>query len=259
MDFVEVLQVVVRRWRVSLPMLLLVVGATAAVAHYRPAEYQSDAEISLVGSHALANEPGNGGNVYVALGALSPLANILASDVSSDEAAQQLRAMGMGYPYTAEVPAFAGGPFVELTVTGNSVAGVRAAMPVLIKFAQQELVAVQQGSSGQTPGTKLIQSAVIAAPSTPTASAKKRDELIAGVAIAGVVAVFLLSVGAEKRARYRLQDPGSRNAEDRQGSHAAYVPAPNGRGYHTRHDEPARQADRGYRQRTPEPRQRTPF
>jgi hypothetical protein len=257
-DFAEVLRVVVRRWRVSLPMLLLVVVVTVAVAHYRHVEYQSDAEISLVGSQALANEPGNGGNVYVAVGALSPLANILASDLSSDEAAQQLKAMRMSYPYTAVVPAFAGGPFVELAVTGNTAAGVRAAMPILIRFAYQQLVAVQQRSSGPTHAAKLIQSVVIAAPSTPSVSAKKRDELLAGVAIAGLVTVFLLSISAEKRARYRLQDSGGRDAGD-QRSHADHVPPPGGRGYHARQGEPTGPPDRGYQRRTPEPRQPTPL
>lgn len=256
MDFTEVLRVVVRRWRVSLPMLLLVVAVTVAVAHYRHVEYQSDAEISLVGSQVLANQPGNGGNVYVAVGALSPLANILASDLSSDEAAQQLKAMGMDYPYTAVVPAYAGGPFVELTVTGNSPAGVRAAMLILIRFAHQQLISVQQGSSGPTGAAKLIQSVVIAAPSTPSVSAKKRDELIAGVAIAGLVAVFLLSISAERRARYRLRDSGGRDAEDPR-SNGDYVPPPGGRGSHARQSEPTGPPDRGYQRRTPEPRQRT--
>ena len=47
------------------------------------------------------------------------MASILAGNVSSDQAVQQLHAQGVTYAYTAEVPKFAAGPFLQITVIGK--------------------------------------------------------------------------------------------------------------------------------------------
>ena len=153
----------------------------------------------------MAAQPLNGNNPYVVVGGLDPLANILASDLSSDQAAQQLQALGMTNGFTATVPAFAAGPFVSLTVTGHNSSSVRDSMPIVISFAQQRLQQLQETGSVRTPSAGLIQAVVISPASSPQPVLKTKIELVAGVAIAGLVLLLLLSFGAEGRALRRAK------------------------------------------------------
>jgi hypothetical protein len=203
MDFGEALRVVFRRWRLSLPILLIVLVATAAVAVKWPKSYQSTAEITLVGSGSIAAESGNGGNDYLASGSLLPVANVLATNLSSDQAATSLAALGVTDTFTAAVPATAGGPFIAFTVTGPSVANVAAEMTTILNFSSQQLLSLQKKAQPDLTPAETIRSAVIAQPSTATPSNKRRDELVAGVLVIGLLVVFLASVLAESRARRR--------------------------------------------------------
>jgi len=171
----------------------------------RPTTYQSTAQISLLANGVMADQPVNGNNPYVAVGNLNPLAAILAGDLSSDQAAQQLEMLGMTNGFTAAVPAFAAGPFVSLTVTGHSSSSVRDSMPIVIRFAQQRLRQMQEADS--VPKSDLIQAIVISPASSPQAVLKSKIELVAGLAIAGLVLLVLLSFAAEGRAVRQAESP----------------------------------------------------
>lgn len=200
MDFGEIFRVIRRRWRVSVTGLVLTVIAVAVAYVGWPVKYQSTAELSLIGSSAMAAQPPNGNNPYVVVDALDPLANVLASELASDQADGQLRALGMTNGFAATVPAFAAGPFVSLTVTGRNSGSVLNSMPVVISFAEKRLQQLQETGSVRTPNAGLIRAVVIAPASSPQPVLKTKIELMAGVAIAGLVLVLLLSFGAEGRA-----------------------------------------------------------
>jgi len=205
MDFAEAFRVICRRWRIAVPVLVLTVIATAVVYVGWPTKYQSTAQISLIANGVMADQPVNGNNPYVAVSNLSPLAAILVGNLSSDQAAQQLKALGMTNGFTAAVPAFAAGPFVTLTVTGPSASSVRDSMPIVISFAQQRLRQLQKSDS--VPTAALIQSVVISPASSPQPVSKRKTELVAGVAIAGLVLLLLLSFGAEGRVLRQAESP----------------------------------------------------
>lgn len=216
MDFNQLCRVLWDRWRVSVPGLLLTAAIAVAAWIGVPATYQSNATISLIGSKALAAEPGGGRNPYVVTGDLGPMANILVSDLSSQQSAQQLKSLGVSTPFTAAVPTDATGqlgPFVTLTASGRSAADLRAAMPVIIGFSQQLLRRLQQETTTAIPSNALITAVVIADPSTPAPVLKSRVEVEAGIVIAGLAATLLLSFGAEARSRRRrISDRASANA-----------------------------------------------
>ena len=203
MDFAEVFRVIGRRWRIAVPVLVLTVIAVAVAYAGWPAKYQSTTQLSLIANRIMADQPVNGNNPYAAVGDLGPLAAILAGDLSSDQAAQQLRELGMTSGFTAAVPPFAAGPFVSLTVTGQSSSAVQHSMPIVISFAMQRLQQLQQSGSVRTAPEALIQAIVISPPSSPQAVLKTKIELVAGVAIAGLVLLLLLCFGAEGRALRR--------------------------------------------------------
>ena len=215
MDFGEIFRVIRRHWRVSVTVLVLTVVATAVAYVGWPTKYQSTAELSLIGSSAMAAQPLGGNNPYVVVGDLDPLANILASDLSSDQAGQQLQALGMTNGFTATVPTFAAGPFVSLTVTGRDSSSIRDSMPLVINYAMKRLQQLQETGSVRTPSPGLIRAVVIAPASSPQPVLKTKIELVAGVAIVGLVLLLLLSFAAEGRAlrRARSQEmPGAPGA-----------------------------------------------
>lgn len=207
MDFAEAFRVIWRRWRVTVPVLVLTVIAVAAAYVGWPTKYQSTAQLSLIANRFMADQPANGNNPYVAVSALGPLAGILVEELSSDQAAQQLKELGMTNGFTAAVPAFAAGPFVSLTVSGRNSRAVRDSMPIVISFAQQRLQQLQESGNVGTPTAALIQAIVISPASSPQPVLKPKIELVAGLAVAGLVLLLLLSFGAEGRALRRAESP----------------------------------------------------
>jgi len=208
MDFGAMFGVLRRRWRVSVPVLLLTVFAAAGLYIKWPTTYQSDAEITLIGSPALGAQPGNDNNPYYDIGSLGPLASILASNLSSDQSVQELAALGVTDAYTAQVPAYAAGPFIEIALTGKSPLVMTKSWPIVIRFTEERLMQVQTESTTKVPTKGLIGATVIAPPSNPKPVAKRKVELVAGVAVLGLIATVILSFSAEARAMRRTNDPG---------------------------------------------------
>lgn len=207
------LRVLLRHWRVSVPGLLLTAVVTVAVWSAWPTTYQSEAQITLIGSQELADGPGGGHNPYIVVGNLVPMASILATSLSSQQAVQQLSTLGVTDSYTVAVPSGAAGPFIAITVTGKDRTAIRQAMPVIIRFAEQELTQLQDDAAADMNTRDLIKAIVIAAPSMPSPVLKGKVEIDASIAIVGLIMVFLLSFAAEGRARRRDRPRRARSHE----------------------------------------------
>ncbi|HUY51595.1 MAG TPA: hypothetical protein VMV92_38810 [Streptosporangiaceae bacterium] len=212
MDFAEMFRVLGRRWRVTVPGLVLTALVTVVTYAMWPATYTSNAEMSLIGSGVLAAQPGVGGNPYLALGNLAPISQVLASNLSSDAAASDLKSLGVTDPYTAIVPPFSGGPFITVTVTGKSSTEVSHAVSVILGFAAQRLITLQEATFSKTAPKALVKAVVIAPPSTPSKVTKTKIEAVSGVAILGFVVTYLLAFSAEARARRRSRMVTDRGA-----------------------------------------------
>jgi hypothetical protein len=218
MDFGEMLRVLARRWRVTAPGLILAAILTTAMWVVSPTTYQSVAVLTLISSQSISSSPGGGHNPYVSVSALFPLASILATNLSSEQAAQQLKALGVEQAYTAQVPAGAAGPFIALTVTGKDRPAIVRSMPMVIKFAEQELKQLQLEASATMQKKSFVGATVIAEPSAPAPVLKSKIERVASVGIIGLVVLFLLCFSAEGRARRRENDR-RRQARDDAASH----------------------------------------
>jgi hypothetical protein len=197
MDFGEMLRVLRRQWVAATVGLLLTVVATVGAYLVTPNKYQSVAQITLVGSRALATQPGNGNNPYLTVGDLNPMAGILATNLSSDQAVAQLKALGVTDPFTVEIPTLATGPFLTITVTGTNPAQIIRSMWVIINFSAQRLIQLQQNTAIPIPKKSLIQAQVIAQPNVPTPVLKKKIGIAAGVAVTCLILTVLLILGLE--------------------------------------------------------------
>jgi hypothetical protein len=197
MDFGEMFRVLRRQWVAATVGLLLTVVATVGAYLATPNKYQSVAQVTLVGSRALATQPGNGNNPYLTVGALNPMAGILATNLSSDQAVAQLKALGVTDPFTVEIPTLATGPFLAITVIGTNPAQIMRSMWVIINFSAQRLIQLQQNTPIPIPKKSLIQAQVMAQPNVPTPVLKKKIGIAAGVAVTCIILTLLLILGLE--------------------------------------------------------------
>ena len=196
MNFGEILRVMRRRWYVAVPALLLTIAATAGMYVGWPTKYKSEVQLSLLASRSVAQAQGDAGNPYLAFTpGLDSVVDILARNLSSDQSAAQLQALGVTYPYTAGIAANAQGPFLAIDVTGRNRAEIMRSMSILVAFAQRRLAQMQNASSA--PKDTLVQAVLIAPPNTPTPVLKTKIELVAAVAVLGLVCSFLLCFIAE--------------------------------------------------------------
>ncbi len=216
MDFGEMLRILRRRWIVATVGVLLTLVATLGAYKAWPNKYQSTAEITLVGSKSMANATGNGGNPYLSVADLDPVASILAGNVSSDQAVKQLRALGVTYTYTVEVPQFAAGPFLQITVTGKVPAEVLQQLPIVMRFTEQRMTQLQQETAIPTPPNAILTTQMIVPPSTPSKVLKTKLELVAGVFVVFFVGTLIIIAIVDVRRR----KTGKR--------HADVTPAPAG-------------------------------
>jgi uncharacterized protein involved in exopolysaccharide biosynthesis len=203
MDFGAMFRVLLRRWRISVPVLVLAVIAVTGLYAKLPTSYQSQVEITLIGSPLLGVGTGSSNNPYLNLATLDPWASVLASNLSSDQSAQELQALGVTGTFSAQVPASAAGPFVDLSLTDRSQAAISSSWSTVIQFVDQHLLQLQKDSVTKIPRQDLIQATVIAAPSRPEPVLKRKLEAVAGVAVLGLIAMVLLSFATEAKALRR--------------------------------------------------------
>jgi hypothetical protein len=192
MDFGEILRVLRRRWIIAVVGGLLTVAATLGAYKMWPNKYQSTDEITLIGSKSMADAAGDGGNPYLAVADLDPVASILAGNVSSDQAVKQLHALGVTYTYTAVVPQFAAGPFIQITITGKVPALVSQQLPIVTRFTEQRLTQLQQETAIPTPPKATLTTQEIVPPSTPSKVLKTKLEVVAGVFVLMFVGTLIV-------------------------------------------------------------------
>lgn len=230
MDFGEMLRVLRRRWIVAVVGALLTVSATLGAYKAWPSKYQSSAEITLIGSKSMANAAGNGGNPYLAVANLDPVASILAGNVASDQAVKQLRALGVTYAYTAVVPQFAAGPFVQITVIGKVPALVTQQLPIVIRFTEQRLTQLQQETAIPTPPRATLTTQVIVPPSTPSKVLKTKLEVVAGVFVLFLVGTLIVIAIVDNVRKRRSGKRRAVTGRDDAGPGSAPDSAPGGGG-----------------------------
>jgi hypothetical protein len=205
MDVGEFLQLMVRRWKVTVPALLVTAILTVAAFKGVHSQYESQVQMTMLNAPKITSQQGNYGNPYLAFDdALLVDTDLLTRYMASDSAAQQLQALGMTDQYTATIANNALGPFTQLTVTGTDKSHILQSMQTLIRFTRQRWLALQQASAA--PPGSIVQLSLIAPPSSPLPVMKKKIEIVAGVAILGIIFSILLAVMVDSLLRRRRGD-----------------------------------------------------
>ena len=217
MDVGEFFRLMRRRWLVTVPALVVTILATAAAAAAVPVQYETQVQMTLLNAPKITAEQGNYGNPYLAFDqALLVDDDLLTRNLSSDAAGAQLAALGVTDQYTATIANNALGPFMLLTVTGTNKQHIMQSMQTLIQFSKRSWLRLQQSSSA--PPGSIVGLGLIAPPSPPTPVIKRKIEVVAGVAILGLLATILLAAmvdGMIRRRRGGNSGPDSSPSRER--------------------------------------------
>jgi len=201
MDFGEIMRVIRTRWYVTAPGALLAILLTVLAYVLVPMKYESHSTIALINSPRPVTAPGNGNPFLTFESSLTATADFLGRSLMSDDAAKELKGMGVTEEYTAALADNAMGPFITLTVTGTDKAHVLSSTTTLTEYAKTKLREIQEKSGA--PENSIIQAATIIAPQPPEAVVKKKIEVVAATAGGTLTLVFLAVLLFESIARTR--------------------------------------------------------
>jgi hypothetical protein len=216
MDLGTMLRVMLRRWYVTIPALIVAVALPAAAWTAIAAKYQTTSTISLLNSTAASSANQRTGNPFLAFdSSLTPVADLLARRLSSDQSAADLAARGVVDPAAAVLAPNASGPFLTMTVTGKDQAKVMTELQTFDDYAISQLAAIQTSTTSSLPVSSLIRAVVVVPPQKPTTSSKTKYEDVAGAGVVGMAVLFLSVFGTEavvlRRERARMGLPRRRS------------------------------------------------
>lgn len=219
------LRVMLRRWYVSIPALIVAVALPAAAWTMISSKYQTTSTISLLNSSAASSANQRTGNPFLAFdSSLTPMADFLARRLGSDQSAADLAARGVVDPASAELAPNASGPFLTMTVTGKDQAKVLTELQTFDDYAIQQLAVIQTTTTASLPTSTLIRAVVVVPPQKPTTSMKSKFEDVAGAGVFGLAILFLSVFGSEavalRRARERDGGQPHRHSGSSRGANA---------------------------------------
>ncbi len=143
MDLTESVRALRRRWYVSLPLLLLTLGGTAALA-VRAGPYQAESQVVLLPSAQTAKPAG--GNPYLSFDdSLTLTADLLRRELTAPPVVHALAVRGYGSPFQVVDDPLTAGPVLDITVTGNSKSAVEHTLAGVTSQAAKQLSAMQGG------------------------------------------------------------------------------------------------------------------
>jgi hypothetical protein len=213
MDLGTMLRVMIKRWYVSVPALVMAIALPVAAWFAVPAKYTSTSTISLLNSQAASSGTGRTGNPFTAFdNSLTGLADYLARTLDSDQSMADLATKhGVTDLAAAQLAPNASGPFITLTMTGKDPARLLAEMQTFDQFAIDQLAALQTNTTdalkAPLPANVLVRAIVMVAPQKPIASMKSKLEDVAGAGVGGMVVLFVAVFGAEALAVRRGRPP----------------------------------------------------
>ncbi|HKS99065.1 MAG TPA: hypothetical protein VJT31_05985, partial [Rugosimonospora sp.] len=196
MDFWDLTKLLVRRWMIGLPMLLLSCGLAALTLFAVKPDYTTTAHIQLVPPVTGATQPGQSTidqrNPWIGLG-LQALGNAAIVTVTDQSVLDQMHANGYSDSYTATMAESS--PLISFEIVATSPDQARATTEELASRFTRSIVD-QQSASGVAPKDMIIARRLDMA-TTVVKSSSKVKRAVVGVAGAGFLLTAGVTVGAD--------------------------------------------------------------
>lgn len=146
MDLLDSLRALLRRWPVTLALLVVTIAATAGALMAIPWQYESKATVVFLSSRK-GSQP-VGGNPWLAFDAsLTITAEVISRGMSDERTLKKLKDEGKTAEFLVGLAQDSRGPLLDITATGPDPAVAQATMETLATLSQERLTEMQQKSS----------------------------------------------------------------------------------------------------------------
>ncbi|MQY03466.1 YveK family protein [Actinomadura macrotermitis] len=209
MDLLDSLNILLRRWVLTVPLLLLTISGVVAAFLLLPWSYEAKANAVFLASPLQAKQAG--GNPWLVFdGSLTVTAEVVGREMMDARTVADLKARGLTSEYLVAVAANTTGPVLEITVTGSDARNTEGTLAALTAMIPQKLERIQ-AENGVTPRARITSKVVT---SSPRADLKATDKirnvallLFVGGAMTVAVPLFVESVASRRQQRDRDRRP----------------------------------------------------
>ncbi|MFB4316854.1 hypothetical protein [Actinomadura sp. 21ATH] len=204
MDLLDWMGILLRRWLLTVPLLLLALGGVAAAAVLTPWTYEAKASVVFLASPFQAREAG--GNPWLIFdSSLTITAEVVGREMMDDRTAAELRGRGLTAEYEVGVAQDSTGPVLAVDVTGPDEKVTKGTLDALVAAIPQRLAQLQ-AKEGVAERAQIRANVVTASPSATLAPTGKMRTLVmvlfVGLALTVAVPLFA-EVLSERRKRVR--------------------------------------------------------
>jgi capsular polysaccharide biosynthesis protein len=212
LSYWETLLVILRRWRISVPAVLMAAGVGAGVFFVVPPSYEDTVQVLFLGS---PNQPGEKAKVNPYLGLSSTLvqtAAVVQARLSTPQEVDSLAAQGATALYLVAPDQSTPAPVLIVTTTSAEPATAARTTKAVVEEIKRVLVELQQAAGA--PTDTWVTSSVIS--SLPAPERKLNASLRPAITAAGgffILTMFVLFL-IEGRQRRRVQEVTAQPAAD---------------------------------------------
>jgi hypothetical protein len=210
-DLLDWLGILLRRWWLTLSLLLLALGGTGAMAFVTPWTYEAKADLVFLASPFQSKDAG--GNPWLVFdSSLTVTAEVVGREMMDDRTAAGLAARGLTAQYEIGVAPDSTGPVLSVQVSGEDARVTKATLDALVAAIPQRLRQMQ-ANEGVEPRAMIKTSLVTASSKAALAATGKLRTLVmvlfVGLALTVAVPLFA-EVISERRKRGRTPPPDRR-------------------------------------------------
>ncbi|GAA2755308.1 hypothetical protein [Actinopolymorpha rutila] len=203
MDLLDSVNILLRRWMLTVPLLVLTIAGVAAGYFVLPWSYEAQSSVLLLASQFQAKQAG--GNPYLLFdSSLAVTAEVVGREVMAPDVAEQLKARKLTSEYEVARPLDSTGPVLSIVVTGSDRTNVRATQDAVNKLVVQRLAQIQS-EEGVASHARIRITDVSTAP--PTRQAKGKLRTLAMALFAGLVTTIVMPLSVEAMAARRRRRP----------------------------------------------------
>lgn len=204
MDLLDWIGILLRRWLLTVPLLLLALGGVAAAFVVTPWTYEARATVVFLASPFQAREAG--GNPWLIFdSSLTITAEVVGREMMDERTVAGLRDRGLTAAYEIGVAQDSTGPVLAVDVSGDSPSVTKRTLDALVAAIPQRLAQLQ-AKEGVSQRAQIRANVVTASPNATLARTGKLRTLVmvlfVGMALTVAVPLFA-EVLSERRKRGR--------------------------------------------------------
>ncbi|WP_165975610.1 hypothetical protein [Actinomadura rubrisoli] len=202
MDLLDWAGTLLRRWWLTLPLLLVALAGAGAVAVVTPWTYEAKASAVLLASPFQAKSAG--GNPWLVFdSSLTVTAEVVGREMMDERTAAALRAKGLTATYVVGVAPDSTGPVLAIDVSGDDPRVTKATLDALLATVPERLARLQS-QEAVSPRAQIKMNVISASPKASLVATDKIRTVVMvlflGLVIAVAVPLFA-EVLAERRRR----------------------------------------------------------